>query len=248
MIHGKLMFEGKLVAAAVETSGMLATHFSYKHSGAGDDRAVTVSATIKGENQPRELTVVLKDVRTLDKSGKPNRQWTGGQIDQQLGYAAVRAWARRHTPAVMLGVYSREEFDAPQEGKPFTGPTLEAEVEPAVEQEPAPAPEPPPRPAAPATSARDAINEEVPMPAVAPRNPPPTEQQDRMLAWVEDTISRFEACTTAKDMFALVDEITPDRQALKQQAPELDKRIGRAVKECNARLQPKPEEQPGPLV
>jgi len=35
------------------------------------------------------------------------------QPDQQLMYHGVRVWARRHTPELMLGVYSPEEFDEP---------------------------------------------------------------------------------------------------------------------------------------
>jgi len=242
LIHGKQMIEGKLVAAAVETSGMLASHFTYEHSGAGDDRAVTVSATLKGEAKPRKITVVLKDVRTLTKDGKPNRHWTGGQVDQQLGYSGVRTWARRHTPAVMLGVYSREEFNEPEEGEAFTGPTIEAS---ALDD---PEPDAPLRPTGPrgdrgeappaSTNLRDQINEEVPMP---PR-PPGETAHERMASWVEGIVERFAECTSAVAMFKLVDEIQLDRTILKESAPELDKQIGRAVKEANARLAPKPED------
>jgi len=242
LIHGKQMVEGKLVAAVVETSGQLSTHFQYEHDGAGDDRAVTVSATLKGEIKPKAIRVVLRDVRTFDKNGKPNRHWTGGQIDQQLCYSGVRTWARRHTPALMLGVYSREEFNEPQEGEPFTGPTIEAS---ALDD---PEPDPPPRPTEPrgdrgeapqaSTNLRDQINEEVPIP---PR-PPAETAHERMASWVEGIVERFAECTSAVAMFKLVDEIQLDRTILKESAPELDKQIGRAVKEANARLAPKPED------
>src|SRR5215475_347943 len=43
-IGGKLMFEGKLVAAAVEASGVIDGHFDYEFKGEGDDRQVTISA------------------------------------------------------------------------------------------------------------------------------------------------------------------------------------------------------------
>lgn len=161
VIHGRLMFEGKLVAAAVQASGILATRFRYTYAGAGDERACTVIATISGETEPRDVTVVLRDVRTKAKDGSINKQWTGGQIDQQLSYAGVRAWARRHTPEVMLGVYAPEEFDAQPARAPdtFTGPTIDARAEPA--------------------GTRKAINEAVPL---TPKKPTITEWLDALEA------------------------------------------------------------------
>lgn len=103
VISGKLMFEGKLVAAAVETSGAIQGHLDYSFTGHGEDRAVIVSATRRGETEPRSVTVTLKEART------DNRMWRQ-QPDQQLVYHGARVWARRWTPAVILGVYSREEF------------------------------------------------------------------------------------------------------------------------------------------
>lgn len=134
IIHDKLMFEGKLIAAAVMSSGELATRFRYDYSGEGDDRAVVASATLAGENEPRSIKVVLKDVRTRDKQGNVNRQWTGGQVDQQLSYYAVRAWSRRYAPGPLLGVYGSDEFSDTPEPETFDGTTIEAKAEPVTEQ------------------------------------------------------------------------------------------------------------------
>jgi hypothetical protein len=117
VIQGKLMFEGKLVAAALNASGLLSSRLDYEFSGAGQQRAVIVRATVKGETKPREVTVFLADAKTS------NSLWTK-QPDQQLVYAGTRVWARRHAPEVMLGVYAPEEFDR---AEPFTGPTIDAE-------------------------------------------------------------------------------------------------------------------------
>lgn len=123
VIQGKLMFEGKLVSAALHSSGILASRLDYEFSGAGDARAVTVRGTLRGEDKPREVVVTLKEAKTS------NQMWTK-QPDQQLVYFGTRAWARRHAPEVMLGVYSPEEFDAPAVAAPaFDGPTIEAKVE-----------------------------------------------------------------------------------------------------------------------
>lgn len=132
VISGKLMIEGKLVAAAVEASGAITGHIDYAFTGEGDARAITVSATRRGETNPREVIVALKEARTN------NEMWKR-QPDQQLVYHGVRVWARRWTPAVILGVYSREEM----------GPIIEG----TAEEQPAEAP----------SAARQAINDATPM-------------------------------------------------------------------------------------
>ena len=129
VIQGKLMFEGKLVSAALHSSGIMSHRLDFTFTGTGDNRAVIASGILKGEEKPREITVTLKEAKTN------NAMWTK-QPDQQLVYFATRAWARRHAPEVMLGVYSPEEFDsAPSPKKEeFAGTTLEAEpVQPHVE-------------------------------------------------------------------------------------------------------------------
>jgi hypothetical protein len=104
VIHGKLMHEGKLVAAVLNTSGLLATRLQYTFKGEGANRTVTVSARLVGETDVRVLEVRLADVVTK------NDAWRS-QPDQQLCYSGARVWARRYVPEVMLGVYVPEEFD-----------------------------------------------------------------------------------------------------------------------------------------
>lgn len=118
VIQGKLMFEGKLVAAALHTSGALATRLSYDYSGEGNSRTVRVSATLAGETAPRCVDVKAADAKTT------NKMWTT-QLDQQLAYHGARVWARRYAPEVMLGVYAPEEMEAPAQ-QAYSGPTIEA--------------------------------------------------------------------------------------------------------------------------
>jgi hypothetical protein len=106
VIQGKLMHSGKLVAAVVNARGNLTQRLSFEYSGDGDNRTIVVSGQLQGEPSPRVIEVVLKNVRTQ------NKVWQT-QPDQQLMYHGVRVWARRHTPELMLGVYSPEEFDDP---------------------------------------------------------------------------------------------------------------------------------------
>lgn len=108
-IQGKPMFSGKIVAAAVTSSGAITGRLSYEYSGSGDDRQVVVMGHIRGEAEPRTITVRVRDAKTA------NKVWQT-QPDQQLAYHGARVWARRHAPEVMLGVYAPEEIDeAPRE-------------------------------------------------------------------------------------------------------------------------------------
>jgi len=118
-IQGKPMFSGKIVAAAVVSSGAITGRLAYAYEGQGDNRTITVSGTVRGEAEPRTVTVRLGDAKTA------NKVWAS-QPDQQLAYHGARVWARRHTPEVMLGVYSEEEFEPATPMPPARGPTVDA--------------------------------------------------------------------------------------------------------------------------
>jgi hypothetical protein len=118
-IQGKPMFSGKIVAAAVVSSGAITGRLAYAYEGQGDSRTITVSGTVRGEAEPRTVTVRLGDAKTA------NKVWNT-QPDQQLAYHGARVWARRHTPEVMLGVYSEEEFEPATPMQPARGPTVDA--------------------------------------------------------------------------------------------------------------------------
>jgi len=123
--QGKPMFSGKLVAAAIQSSGAIAGRLHYAYAGEGDARTVTVSGTLRGEAQPVSIEVRLKDARTS------NQHWTKSP-DQMLAYHGARVWARRYCPEVMLGVYAPEEFDEPaaEPLPPARGPVMDAEPAP----------------------------------------------------------------------------------------------------------------------
>jgi hypothetical protein len=110
VIQGKLMHSGKLVAAVINARGNLADRLSFTFNGDNGNRTITVSGRFRGEGNSRTVDVRLQDVRTN------NRVWQT-QPDQQLMYHGSRVWARRHAPELMLGVYSPEEFDVPDESE-----------------------------------------------------------------------------------------------------------------------------------
>jgi hypothetical protein len=134
VIHGKLMYEGKLVAAVVNSLGQLTKRLGYEYSGSGDNRTVEVTGTLRGEPKPLSVTVRLGDAKTDNKVWKT-------QPDQQLAYHGARVWARRYMPELMLGVYSPEEFPAAS-ARDVTPAPQQIEQQPQVPEKPKPAPKP----------------------------------------------------------------------------------------------------------
>lgn len=65
---------------------------------------VIVRCTLKGESAPREVQVMLTQAYP-----RFSTQWATDP-QQQICYLAVRKWARRFTPDVLLGVYTPEEL------------------------------------------------------------------------------------------------------------------------------------------
>lgn len=70
---------------------------------------VKVWATLKGEMQPRVLTLLMTQARTRNST-----LWTEDP-KQQIAYLAQKRWARLHAPDVILGVYTADELQSPAE-------------------------------------------------------------------------------------------------------------------------------------
>ena len=133
IVRGRISYEGKLVSAAINASGILQGRLDYEFSGEGAARAVTARGALRGEDKPREVVVTLASAKT------DNEHWKKSP-DQMLSYHAARVWARRHAPEVMLGVYSPEEFDQQPHRDTFAGPTIEHAAPAAAPAAPAAAP------------------------------------------------------------------------------------------------------------
>lgn len=99
---GKVGYEGKLIAAVINSHPNLAKRLSYRFEGVGADRKVTVSGRVKGDNEDREIDGTVKNWQT------DNGAWTK-IADQMLSYRGAREWARRWMPEAILGVYADEE-------------------------------------------------------------------------------------------------------------------------------------------
>ncbi|BAO89057.1 RecT family recombinase [Caballeronia cordobensis] len=70
-----------------------------------NDLGVRVWATLKGEDEPRELEVLLTQARVRNST-----LWADDPR-QQLAYLAEKRWGRLYTPEVIMGVYTRDELE-----------------------------------------------------------------------------------------------------------------------------------------
>lgn len=134
VVGGKLGFQGKLVAAVVNSRAAIKDSLSYSFSGTKgkDDFTVTVSGTFEGEDTPRTVTLSVGEAKT------DNKMWTRDP-EQKLIYSGATRWARRHCPEVILGVLTDDDAERmKQDGVGFDN----AKVVPPIFPEPKAAPEP----------------------------------------------------------------------------------------------------------
>lgn len=67
---------------------------------------IKVSATLRGENEPRVLDLLLVQANTRNST-----LWADDPR-QQLAYLAQKRWARLYAPEVIMGVYTPDELDS----------------------------------------------------------------------------------------------------------------------------------------
>jgi hypothetical protein len=104
VVHGKLCYEGKLVAAALYSMGAVDGRLRYDFEGSGPSRTVTVTGRPHGS--PVDQTVV----GTVQGWQTSNDNWKK-QPDDMLVYRGTRQWARRYAPEALLGVYTPDEIE-----------------------------------------------------------------------------------------------------------------------------------------
>lgn len=106
LVGEQIGYESQAVAAMIYASPVLDGRLDYKFEGSGDNLVCTVRGRIKGESKDRVYTSPPKG--TIKTQNSP--LWKADP-QQQLGYYSARAWARRHVPDVIMGVYTREEVE-----------------------------------------------------------------------------------------------------------------------------------------
>ena len=110
VVSNKLGYEGKVVAAVVNTRAKLKERLKYDISGKGQECSVVVRGTFSGETEERTVDAYWAEGAAMSPHGAKWKQ--PGMESQQLCYYAVRKWARRHCPELILGVLSDDEVEA----------------------------------------------------------------------------------------------------------------------------------------
>lgn len=132
VVQGTLGYEAQLVAAVINSSAAVKDRFHFEWYGPWEnvigkfdvktnkegkqyrvpswkmqDEAgcgVKVWATLRGENEPRVLDLLLAQARTRNST-----LWADDP-KQQLAYLAQKRWARLYAPDVIMGVYDSDEL------------------------------------------------------------------------------------------------------------------------------------------
>ena len=102
VVNDRIAYEAQLINAIV--LGHLESRPKYTYQGAGATRQCRVVATPKGSGERDYTSPQVGQVKV-----KNSPLWVTDP-DQQLSYMCIRAWARRHMPDVLLGIYAVEEL------------------------------------------------------------------------------------------------------------------------------------------
>jgi hypothetical protein len=102
-VNDQLAYEAQLLAAVVLTRAAIVDEPDYTYDGEGPTRTCTVAFKMRSGKTLSYTTPQIGNIKTQ------NSPLWKSDPDQQLGYFAVRSWARRHQPHVLLGVYTVEE-------------------------------------------------------------------------------------------------------------------------------------------
>lgn len=106
VVHGRLCYEGKLVAAVIEAK--LAVRLEYTYDGKpGESLGVIVSGKLPGEATIRTIKGTVADWKTAGNNSPWGR---AGNYERMLAYRGAREWARRHAPGMLLGIYTDDEM------------------------------------------------------------------------------------------------------------------------------------------
>lgn len=105
VVHGKLGYQGKLVAAVVNAKAGLKQRLAYTYNDkTGDDLEIVVSGTFLGEDTERTVKVRVGDSKT------DNGMWTKDPR-QKLIYTGATKWARAHCPELILGLLTDDDLE-----------------------------------------------------------------------------------------------------------------------------------------
>ncbi|MEN3234699.1 hypothetical protein PUR29_13950 [Methylobacterium ajmalii] len=111
IVRGRLMFEGKLVAAVL--AAKLGVQLSYAwNDKTGDAFGVLVRGPDDDLGNARTISGTVGEWKT-ERKGSPWGSVSGHR--RMLAYRGTREWVRLYEPAILLGVYTPDEMDDMQE-------------------------------------------------------------------------------------------------------------------------------------
>jgi hypothetical protein len=104
-VNDRIAYEAQLIVAVINTRSGIEGRLKYRFEGEGGDRVCIASGKLDGE------VLEVRSPKFRDIQPKNSPLWKSDP-DQQHCYYTGRAWGRRHTPEVLLGVYDRDEVAA----------------------------------------------------------------------------------------------------------------------------------------
>ena len=104
-------YESQLVNAVINAHAPIKSPLEYDYEGEGPERQCIITGMLKTATKPS-----IYRSPPLKQCAARSPLWQSDP-DQQLGYYASRAWARRYCPEIMMGVYTPEEL---QNAEPMT--------------------------------------------------------------------------------------------------------------------------------
>ncbi len=103
----KIVYEAQLFHAVVNERAPLTKRLKISYEGTGEARTCTIEGWLEGEEEAKLYT----SPPVVNITVKNSPLWKG-DTDQQLSYYAIRAWARKWVPEIIMGVYTVEEIAA----------------------------------------------------------------------------------------------------------------------------------------
>jgi len=120
-VNGQIAYEAQLIMAVINTRSGIEGRLKFRFEGEGPERVCIAYGKLDGE------VLEVRSPKFKDITPKNSPLWKSDP-DQQHCYYTARAWGRRHTPEVILGVYDRDEAEQ------FRGPDNAKDVTPSVMQ------------------------------------------------------------------------------------------------------------------
>ncbi len=121
LVHGKLMYEGKLVHGLIESRLGIRLRYdfgTYNHANrsvdlsampAGEDKSLGVIVTGRFDDEDFDRTIV-GSVGMWETGAKGPWQKSTAWL-RQLRYMGAREWCRAHAPSLILGIMTDDEID-----------------------------------------------------------------------------------------------------------------------------------------